>query len=65
MRYISNSNNINYIDNFINFVNKFCKDCNNNLSLPTPGTSLTKLEIDTQSDTLDDINDDNFRNIKK
>lgn len=64
MRYISNSNNINYIDNFINFVNKFCKDCNNNLSLPTPGTSLTKLEIDTQSDTLDDINDDNFRNIE-
>ena len=64
MRYISNSNNINYIDNFINFVNKFCKDCNNNLSLPIPGASLNKLEINNQSETLDDINDDNFQNIE-
>jgi hypothetical protein len=29
MRYISNSNNINYIDNFITFANKFCRDCGN------------------------------------
>ena len=29
MRYISNENNINYLDNFITFVNKFCRDCGN------------------------------------
>ena len=29
MRYISNENNINYIDNFINFANTFCRDCDN------------------------------------
>ena len=28
--YTSNSNNINYLDNFINFANTFCRDCGNN-----------------------------------
>ena len=28
-RYTSNSNNINYLDNFINFANTFCRDCGN------------------------------------
>jgi len=30
MRYTSNSNTINYLDNFINFANTFCRDCGNN-----------------------------------
>jgi hypothetical protein len=34
MRYISNTNNINYIDNFINFANTFCADCGNNINAP-------------------------------
>ena len=38
MRYISNANNINYIDNFINFANTFCRDCKN--LLYSPGVSI-------------------------
>jgi hypothetical protein len=34
MRYTSNENNINYIDNFINFANTFCSDCGSFLTAP-------------------------------
>ena len=47
MRYISNENNINYIDNFINFANTFCRDCNTDMARGSGGPS--KYEIDSIS----------------
>ena len=56
MRYISNSNNINYIDNFINFANKFCRDCGNDPQLLT-GSSSNQIVPDIQQgiDGIDDL----------
>tara|TARA_A100001201_G_scaffold37882_3_gene39766 strand:- start:5830 stop:10299 length:4470 start_codon:yes stop_codon:yes gene_type:complete len=56
MRYISNSNNINYIDNFINFANKFCRDCGNDPQLLT-GSSSNQIIPDIQQgiDGIDDL----------
>ena len=53
MRYISNSNNINYIDNFINFVNTFCRDCGNEPNLLTGSSS--NLNIPTLNQGVDGI----------
>jgi hypothetical protein len=59
MRYISNTNNINYIDNFITFVNTFCADCKNDMA--GIGQGLTKYEIDSMfgklsnSDGIDEV----------
>lgn len=56
MRYISNSNNINYIDNFINFANKFCKDCGNDPELLTGSSSnLAIPDIEQGIDGIDDL----------
>jgi len=55
MRYISNTNNINYIDNFINFVNKFCKDCNTNIDTPFLGTDIFVNPLDYDGPSEDDI----------
>ena len=56
MRYISNSNNINYIDNFINFANKFCRDCNNDPKLLTGSASNLNIPIIQQGiDGIDGI----------
>ena len=59
MRYISNTNNINYIDNFINFVNTFCADCKNDLNAPitTSTQSLRQIQykIGNNLDEIDDI----------
>mgnify|MGYP003671808275 CR=1 FL=1 len=58
MRYISNTNNINYIDNFINFVNTFCRDCGNDPQL-IPSKGSPSFTGDTfqknMIDTIDDI----------
>jgi hypothetical protein len=60
MRYISNENNINYIDNFINFANTFCRDCKNDMTLGRGG--LSKYEIDSMfgefnnSNGIDEVN---------
>ena len=53
MRYISNTNNINYIDNFINFANKFCRDCENDPKLLTG--SASNLSIPTLQQGIDGI----------
>ena len=56
MRYISNENNINYIDNFINFANKFCRDCDNDPKLLTGSASNLTIPTFTQGiDGIDDI----------
>ena len=59
MRYISNENNINYIDNFINFANTFCRDCKNDMT--RGGQGLNKYQIDSMfgklsdSDAIDEV----------
>lgn len=52
MRYISNENNINYIDNFINFANTFCRDCKNDMT--RGGQGLNKYQIDSMFGKLSD-----------
>ena len=56
MRYISNSNNINYIDNFITFANKFCRDCDNDAKGLTGSASNLNIPIIQQGiDGIDGI----------
>jgi len=59
MRYISNTNNINYIDNFITFVNTFCRDCGNDLSAPisisgASSSSSINLTLGTNTGPIED-----------
>ena len=58
MRYISNTNNINYIDNFINFVNTFCADCKTDLNVFKGNIQVSakqQYQIGTNLDEIDDI----------
>ena len=56
MKYTSNNNNINYIDNFITFANKFCRDCGNDPRGLTGSASNLNIPIIQQGiDGIEDI----------